>query len=89
MSDEERAREIAEHAGIDMLDDHDLFIAEMSAALAAVREAIRAKCEAIARQQDGTGLSDWSKCARKIAAAIAALSESKNPAPGHEARNGV
>lgn len=49
MSDEDRAREIAEHAGID-LDDYDLFIAELSAAFAAVRageiEAIRARCAA-------------------------------------------
>lgn len=51
MTDEERAREIGEHAGIDMLDDHDLFIAEMTAALTAVRaEAAQAEREACAKR---------------------------------------
>lgn len=37
MTDEERARKIAEHAGIDMLDEHDLFIAEMAEAFITIR----------------------------------------------------
>ena len=49
-SEEETARLIAEHAGINMLDDYDLFIAEMSAALRQrANEATRA-CEAIMQE---------------------------------------
>jgi len=71
-SDEDRAREIAEHAGIDMMDDHDLFIAEMATALA---EATAAEREACARVADD--YARWGEHnqpaqipAREIAAAI-------------------
>lgn len=79
---EEQARLIAEHAGIDMLDDHDLFIAEMAAALrqsaASAREKALEEAEGIAREADMNGLIDRIDRHRghRIADAIAALGSS-------------
>jgi hypothetical protein len=69
--DEERAREIAEHAGIDMMDDHDLFIREMSAALVAVRAEEREACAKVVDDSDWGSEGDGHP-APYIAAAIRA-----------------
>lgn len=85
---EERARLIAEHAGIDMLDDHDLFIAEMVAALrksaASAREKALGDAEGIVRQ--AAKEEHVFQVARQeltwAADAIAALRSSQQPGHG-------
>lgn len=70
------AREIAEHAGIDMLDDYDLFIAEMSSALTRAREDAKEEAARIAEEMAQTEDGEiW--IARKIADAIRASKEPK------------